>query len=156
MARSEGRSFSAVIEEGRGGGAFVTIPFDVSEVYGARGRVSIRATFDDHPYQGSIVPMGGMHILGLPKAIREAIGKSIGDRVRVVVQHDTEPRTVQVPDLLRRALVKDARAHRAFEALSHTRRKEIARHIDGAKKSATRERRLRSVMEELTRVEHPK
>ena len=62
--------FDAVIEEARSGGAWVTIPFSVPDVFGTKGRVKVSATFDGHSYRGSIAPMGGAHVLGMSKAIR--------------------------------------------------------------------------------------
>jgi hypothetical protein len=52
--------FEATIEQGRGGGAFVAVPFDVEEVSGTKGRVPVVATFDGEVYRGSIAPMGGI------------------------------------------------------------------------------------------------
>ena len=67
-------------------GAYVKIPFDVKTVFG-KGRVKVRATFDDEPYEGSIVKMGmPCHILGLRKDIRAKIGKQPGDTVRVTIE----------------------------------------------------------------------
>lgn len=62
--------FSAVIEDAGGGGAFVTIPFDVERAFGKK-RVPVRATIDGVPYRGSLVRMGGeCHILGILKSVR--------------------------------------------------------------------------------------
>ncbi len=67
-------------------GAYVDIPFDVRQVYG-KGRVPVHATFDGHPYDGSLVRMGTPgHILGIRKDIRAAINKQPGDRVTVTLQ----------------------------------------------------------------------
>ncbi|WP_373776656.1 DUF1905 domain-containing protein [Porphyromonas loveana] len=65
--------------------AYIEIPFDVKAVYG-KGRVKVAATFDGHPYSGSIVRMGlPCHILGLRQDIRRAIGKQPGDYVHVTL-----------------------------------------------------------------------
>ncbi|GAB2024271.1 DUF1905 domain-containing protein [Lactovum odontotermitis] len=73
------------------GGAYVVFPYDVREEFG-KGRVKVHATFDGEPYDGSIVNMGlenpdgsVCYILGILKAIREKIGKSVGDEVSVTV-----------------------------------------------------------------------
>ena len=86
--------FDAVIqasEIGRGG-AFVVFPWDVRAEFG-RGRVKVSATFDGEPYEGSVVNMGlrgadgrVCWVLGVLKAIRERIGKGVGDSVAVVVR----------------------------------------------------------------------
>lgn len=74
------------------GGAYVIFPYDIREEFG-KGRVKVHATFDEHPYDGSIVNMGVYdtegnicYIIGIQKAIRAAIGKQAGDRVQVTIQ----------------------------------------------------------------------
>ncbi len=92
---SQETAFRAVIEEGRGGGAFVTVPFDVEAAFGKK-RVSVRATIDDRPYRGSLVRMGGPdHILGVLKEIRAKIGKRVGDEVYVVLGGGVAQETAQ-------------------------------------------------------------
>ena len=151
MARAERRAFEAVIEEGRGGSAHVAIPFDVRAVYGTGGQVKVKATFDGEPYRGSIAPMGGgRHVLGISKAIRAAIGKDVGDSVKVVLERDSEPRTVETPPDLAAVLKRAPAAQRAFDKLSFTHRKEYVRWIEEAKKPETRARRLEKTIEMLT------
>ena len=76
--------FDTVIQKVDGiDGAYVEIPFDVKQEFG-KGRVSVSATFDGEPYDGSLVRMGTpCHILGLRKDIRKKIGKQPGDTVHV-------------------------------------------------------------------------
>ncbi|WP_141729404.1 DUF1905 domain-containing protein, partial [Lactiplantibacillus plantarum] len=57
-----------------------------------KGRVKVHATFDEVPYDGSIVNMGVKnpdgsicYILGIRKDIRAKIHKNIGDVVAVTV-----------------------------------------------------------------------
>lgn len=147
------QEFEATIESGSGGGAAVTIPFDVETVYGTRGRVKVKATFDGHPYRGSIAPMGGRHLLGVTQAVRAAIGKSVGDTVAVVLERDTDERQVEVTAELARALAEKPEALRFFNGLAYTYRKEYAQWIAGAKRAETRARRLDKAIELLTRGE---
>jgi len=72
-------------------GAYVEVPFDIKAEFG-KGRVKVHATFDEEPYDGSIVNMGVTnpdgsicYIIGLRKDIRTRIGKQPGDSVRVTV-----------------------------------------------------------------------
>ncbi len=39
------------------GGAYIIFPYDIRKEFGA-GRVKVQATFDNVPYEGSIVNMG--------------------------------------------------------------------------------------------------
>ncbi len=152
MASSKQR-FEAEIKAGSGGGALVEIPFDVEQTYGTRGRVKVRATLDDHTYRGSIAPMGGSHVLGVIKSIREALGKSVGDSVRVTLEQDVEERTVDVPPELADALSDHPKARRFFDGLAYTYRKEYAAWIAGAKRPETRARRLERAVGMLERGE---
>src|SRR5262245_12117027 len=110
-------TFRAVIEAARGGGAFVTIPFDVEKAFGKK-RVPVRATIDGEPYRGSLVRMGTeSHVLGVLKEIRSKIGKEVGDKVDVAVEEDTTLRVLEVPSDLKRALSAAPDARRFFEKL---------------------------------------
>lgn len=101
MAKDAARSFSATIEKGDRGGAFVTIPFDVEKELGAK-RVRVVATIDDVEYSGSLVRMGSSDwMLGVLKEIRERIGKAPGDTVAVTVRKDTDPRVAKAIEMIR-------------------------------------------------------
>jgi bifunctional DNA-binding transcriptional regulator/antitoxin component of YhaV-PrlF toxin-antitoxin module len=144
----ETHGFRATIEPA-GGGAFVTIPFDVEEVFGKK-RVKVQATFDGVPYRGSIVRMGGPdHMLIVRKDIREAIGKKPGDEVEVTVTEDMEPRTVEVPQDLAAAMAGEPEAERFFFSLSYSHRREYVDWIEEAKRPDTRLRRIAKAVDML-------
>ena len=142
------REFDAEIEAGRGGGALVEIPFPVRDVFGTGGQVRVKATFDGHAYRGSLAPMGGgVHILGIRKEVREAIGKDVGDRVHVAIELDTEPREVVIPNELIAALEAHDDVAASFSALSYTHRREFAEWVAEGKGNETRERRAARAIE---------
>lgn len=93
--------------------------------------------------------MGGRNLIGFSKAVRAELGVEIGDTVEVSITADTAERTVDIPDALAEALASDPTATAAFEAVSYTRRKEIARSIAEAKQEQTRQRRLDKALEDL-------
>ena len=67
-------------------GAYIEFPFDVKKEWG-KGRVFVHATFDNHPYDGSLVKMGTTnHIIGIRKDIRNKINKQPGDWVKVTIK----------------------------------------------------------------------
>lgn len=84
--------FAATIEQsGDMDAAYVVVPIDIRKEYG-KGRLKVDATFDGHPYSGSVVNMGvkdadgnTCYIIGVTKAVRAAIGKSFGDMVDVII-----------------------------------------------------------------------
>ncbi len=84
--------FDAVIHaDAQSGGAYVVFPWDIREEFG-KGRVKVHATFDQVPYDGSIVNMGVRneegricYVIGVLKAIRSRLGKGDGDSVHVTI-----------------------------------------------------------------------
>jgi len=93
--------------------------------------------------------MDGKNLIGLSKAVRAQLGVDIGDEVDATVALDTAEREVEVPDDLAAAL-EAAGVRAAFDALSFTRRKELARGVAEAKRPDTRERRVAAAVEELS------
>lgn len=150
----EKRAFTAILEQHKSGvdAAYVSIPFNVEEVYGTRGQVKVKAWFDKQPYRGILANMGtGCHIIGVRKDIRQAIKKNIGDRIVVELEFDTEERVVEIPDDLKNALAENQKAKVFFDSLSFTNRKEYSVWIKSAKKEQTREKRLRETIQKLVR-----
>jgi hypothetical protein len=145
--------FTSVIESAGGGGAFVSIPFDVELAFGKK-RVPVEATIDGEPYRGTLVRMGGpSHILVVLKSIREIIGKGPGDPVDVVIAEDLNPRVVDVPGDLARALKSKPKALMFLRGLSYTDQKEYVRWIESAKRRETRANRVARAVAMLGRGE---
>jgi uncharacterized protein YdeI (YjbR/CyaY-like superfamily) len=102
----------------------------------------VKATFDGVAYAGSLMACGGpQHMLGVLKAIREQIGKGVGDAIDVVVARDEAERTVDIPTPFKELMKKEG-VFPFFEQLSYTNRKEYCRWISDAKREETRLKRL--------------
>lgn len=106
-------------------------------------------TLGDRSARLRIARMGGRNMLGLSKAARAELGVEIGDEVEVEIALDAAEREVEMPEALAAVLAADTAARDAYEALSYTRRKEIARSIAEAKQDATRTRRLEKALADL-------
>lgn len=142
-------TFTAPIRDHEGGGAYVEFPGDVEALYGVKGRVPVRATFDGLPYRGSLVRMGTPgHILLIHKKIREKLGKGPGDRLRVEVELDDAPRVVELAADVEAAL-KKAGVLAAYRALAFSHQREYALWIEEAKKAETRARRIGQAVDKL-------
>ena len=139
-------TFTATIEAGDRGGAFVFVPFDVKETFGS-GRPKVRALIDGHEYRGSLANMGQGHVLGIRKDVRAAIGKDVGDEVRIEVELDTAPREVTIPPELVDAFATAPDAAERYASLSYTHRREYAEWVGEAKKQETRDRRAAKAIE---------
>jgi hypothetical protein len=144
-------TFTARIQNAGGGGAFVEVPFDVKEMFGS-GRPKVRALIEGVPYRGTLVRMGGEHhMLIILKGIREQIGRTFGDEVRIVVEADVEPRVVEIPADLMKEFKKDKAARALFDKLAYTHRREYVRWIEEAKRKETRADRVVKTIEMLKR-----
>lgn len=144
--------FEAVIEKPEDGmdTAYVSFPFNVFEVFGTRGQVKVKASFDGQPYRGVLANMGtGCHVIGIRKDIRAIIKKNVGDRVYVELERDTEERSIDVPESMEKVLKKNAAAKKFFESLSFTNRKEYVAWIRDARKDETKQKRLDLLVEKL-------
>lgn len=128
-------------------GAYFLVPFDVPKVYGTKAQVKVRGTIDGYPYRGSIANMGEGHCMVVKKEIRQAIGKTAGDTVKVVMEIDTEPRIIVVPEDFQQALENHPNAKEIFENFSYTHKKEYVEWIESAKKQVTRENRINKALE---------
>ena len=132
-----------------GGGHLVEIPDDVVVKLGGAGRIPVKASFNGVPYRGSIVRMSGVSVLGVLKAIIAQASVRAGDRLRVVVENDTEPREVAVPDELAKALGRNRAAREFFGSLSFSHQREYVQWITEAKRPETRARRIDRSIEML-------
>ena len=146
------QTFTAVIQNASGasgGGAFVEVPFDVEAAFGSK-KPKVKALIEGVPYRGTLVRMGGEnHILIVLKGIREQIGKSFGDEVTITVEPDTQPRLVEVPQDLLKALKKEKEAKAFFDKLSYTHQREYVLWINEAKREETRQNRVLKTVDML-------
>ena len=96
------------------------------------------------------MPMGdGTFCLGVLKAIQESAGVKRGDTVTIELELDIAPRTVEPPPDLARHLARDKNSAAAWDRLSFTNKREMARSLEEAKKPETRDRRLAAALERL-------
>ncbi|MDQ3803642.1 MAG: YdeI/OmpD-associated family protein [Acidobacteriota bacterium] len=133
-----------VLLETQGGGEVTGfgVPFDVPKVFGTRARVPVRGTINGTPFRGSIVPMGGRHIMVVNRKLRAASGVRGGETVTVTMERDTEPRVVTPPEDFARAVKGNKDALATWQELSYTHQREFAEHVEDAKRPETRQRRI--------------
>ena len=137
--------FDAVVER-RGTGTVLEIPFDVRTAFG-RARAPVRATVNGFTFRTTVAAYGGRFYLGLNREVRESARMEEGERVRVDLERDDEPRVVSLPGVLAAALEAAPDARAAFERLSYTHRREYVRWIEEAKRDETRRRRAERAVE---------
>ncbi|MEO7839711.1 MAG: YdeI/OmpD-associated family protein, partial [Anaerolineales bacterium] len=136
------QSFTATIQYAGGGGAFVEVPFDVEEAFGSK-RPRVRAVIEGVPYRGILSRMGTeRHLLVILKEIRENVGKTFGDEVKITVELDEEPLVVEIPAELKEAFKAEKEAKAFFDKLAYTHQREYVMWINEAKREETRLRRV--------------
>ncbi|MBX3390593.1 MAG: DUF1905 domain-containing protein [Phycisphaeraceae bacterium] len=118
------------------------VPFDPKPVFG-KVRAPVVVEIGKHSYRSTISPMGGCWMIPLRKSNRDAAGVKAGERVKVTLTLDDQPRTVTPPKDLVREL-KAAKLMDAFSALAYTHQREHVEAIEQAKKPETRERRIKA------------
>ena len=145
MKSSDKVKFTARIEQHQGlDAAYIQFPYDVIKLYGVKGQVKVKALFDGRVvYRGSLVKMGyPCHILGITQEVRQKLGKSPGDKIKVEIEQDLEVRVVIVPEDVKPLLDENPKAKKYFESLSYTDQKEYIRWIETAQREETRTRRI--------------
>jgi hypothetical protein len=127
----------------------IEVPEEVVDALGGGRRPKVTVTLNGTTYRSSIASMGGRYLVGVSAENRALTGVKGGDLVDVVVELDTAPREVEVPDDLAAALevVPEAKAMFARLAYSHQRAHVDA--INQAKQAETRRRRIDKAIDML-------
>ena len=122
------------------------VPFDLGDVFG-RARPPVRVMIRGHTWRTTPGVYGGVGRIVMNRAVKAATGVDAGDRVRVTMELDTQPRSVDVPADLQVALAGVPGTERAFTALSFTHRREFVEWVEEAKRPETRHRRIAATVE---------
>lgn len=141
--------FTATLQPRGPAAAVVLDEAQVAAVGEGLKRFPVLATVNGYAWRTTVTRMRGEFLLGLSREVRTEAGVEAGDSVEVELALDTEPREVEVPEALKKALAGDGAARAAFEGLSFSHRKEYARWIDEAKRDETRARRVTQALEML-------
>ena len=131
---------------------YVEFPYDVVQEFGSRKSVRVKVWFEGYYERKSLMPIGeGKHRISLSGVVREAIGKSYGDTISVVVEEDTEPRTVEVPEYLQWLLDNEPEMRRTYDRMPYSEKKFFTDYIVQANSDDTRVDRINLLFDRLAR-----
>jgi hypothetical protein len=125
------------------------VPEETVAALAAGKKPRVKVTLNGYTYRTTVAVMGGVYMLSLSAENRAAAGVKAGDTVDVLLELDTEPQTVTVPEDLAAAL-KESGAAAAFDALAFSMRKEYVRQVESAKAPETRSRRIAGIATKLS------
>jgi hypothetical protein len=132
----------------KGSVALVELPFDPREAFG-KARAPVKITVNGVELRSTVMVYGGKPYIGFRKDIRDQAKLAAGKKVTIHIEADTEPRVVEAPPDLKKALKADAAAKSAWESLSFTHQKEHVQALLDAKKPETRASRLTKTLQML-------
>lgn len=98
-----------------------------------KGAIPIHGTINKKPYRQTLVKYRGHWRLYVNTSMLANSPKRIGETIAVSVAFDPKDRTVPIHPLLKTALKKNARAKRAYEQQTPSRKKEINRYLHALK-----------------------
>ena len=126
----------------------IDVPEEIVLGFGVGKRVPVKITINGYSYTSTVAVMGGRYLVGLAAAHRAAADVAGGEEHEVTIEHDTAPRTVEIPGDLDAALT-DADVRDRFDALAYSARKEHVRSVEEAKQPETRQRRVAKIVGKL-------
>lgn len=139
------KTFTVELERVQKTATMFRVPFDLEGAFG-RARPPVKVTIRGHTWRTTPGVYDGVGHVVVNRAVKSATGVDAGDRVRVRMEVDTEPRTVSVPRDLADALAADPVAKQRFASMSFTHRREYVQWVEEAKRADTRARRIASTV----------
>jgi TRAP-type C4-dicarboxylate transport system substrate-binding protein len=124
------------------------VPEEIVQKLGTNKRPLVRVTINQYTYRSAVAMMGGQFMISLSAENRQAAGVHAGEAVTIALELDLEPRTVDLPQDLKAALIK-VDALKAFEQAAPSMQKEYVRQVEEAKTQETRDRRITKIVEKL-------
>lgn len=134
--------------EGKMKWSVIYFPHPAQEHFGTNGRVNVRAAVDGHEFDGTLLPSRNGHYLVYNSFIKKAVGKGLGDTVRVTLEKCGEKRELVVPDHIATALKQSAALDKFLAMPDYIKREEINK-IESAQRDETRSKRLAALIDKL-------
>jgi hypothetical protein len=127
----------------------IQVPAEAIAALNSGKKPKVKISVNGYNYRSTVAAYGDVYMLPFSQEHRAVSGINAGDEIEVILELDTEPRIVEVPEDLAKAL--DETGLRAkFESMSFSHRKEHVRALEAAKAADTRTRRLEGIIKALS------
>lgn len=146
------KSFKATLERMQGnlGWVIIRIPFNVTKVWGVRGRLRVKGEINGFSFQTALFPTGrGYHFLLVNKRMQTGAEARAGNTAQFRLEPDLEVRKAVMPAELKRPLAQDRSLQRWFGNLNYSMRKWMCDQVAQPKSGAARVRRGEQIAEQL-------
>ncbi len=143
------QTFSTTLEKGTSKDVSgIVVPPEVIEALGKSKKPAVKVSLNGYTYRSTVAVMGGKFMIGLNKEHRASSGLVGNETLDVSLELDTELRTTEIPNDLKKAL-QNEKLLDAFEKCAPSHIKEFVRSVEEAKTQETRERRIAKVIEKV-------
>ncbi|HEY3625844.1 MAG TPA: YdeI/OmpD-associated family protein [Terracidiphilus sp.] len=151
MAESRPKTFRAVLEQTGDGLRWVIarVPFDPAKVWPVRKGRRVRGEINGFAFRTALFPEAGgkKHVVLVNKKMQAGAHARAGDTVQIRLEPDLEEREASIPAELAKALKADRALRFFFDAMTPSRRRDIARYAGEPKSAASRTKRAEEVAE---------
>jgi Bacteriocin-protection, YdeI or OmpD-Associated/Domain of unknown function (DUF1905) len=127
----------------------IVVPETIIEKLNAGKKPAVTVTLNKYTYRSTVAVMGGQFLIPLSAEHRKNAKVAGGDSLEINLELDTEPRTVELPADLKKALDKNATARKNFEAWAPSKKKALVLSITDAKTEETRLKRIEKALASL-------
>ncbi len=127
----------------------ICIPDEIVESFEAGKKPPVKVTIKGYTFRSTIAVMGGKYMVGISAEHRAGAKVNGGDKIEVTLELDTEPRVVDIPPDLKKALNKNPNAKKNFEALSYSKKQGFVIPVKEAKTEETKQRRIEKTIAAL-------
>ena len=144
--------FKATLERipSRLGWVVIRVPFDVSKVWGTRGKVRVKGEINGFAFRASVFPTrDGHHCMLVKRSMQTGANAALGETVQFRLEPDTAKRVAIVPPEFQRILNEDRSFRRWFDQLAFSIRKWICDWVTNVKNPQAHVRRAEQVAEQL-------
>lgn len=145
-------TFKTTLLQGAKTATGIKIPPEIIETLGTGKKPPIKVTINGFTYRSTVAVMGGNYMVGVSAENRAGAKVNGGDKIEVTIELDTEPRVLDLPIEFKKALDKNAKAKKAFESLSYSRKQVHVLPIAAAKTDETRQRNINKAIDILSKT----